>query len=183
MKKLAILVPGAGYHTDKPLLYHASELVAEHDYEFIRLHFDGLPTGIKGDPQKMGQVFEMVVKQGDEQLAGIRFDEYDDVIFISKSVGTCVAVHYNLMHPELKARHVLLTPLMQTVTHGRVEGIAFHGTADDWAPTDELARCCEEYKIPLYNYPDANHSLEVGNVQRDLDILKDVMLKIEEYLN
>ena len=37
--KLAILFPGIGYHTDKPLLYYSKKILKNMDYEIKEIHF------------------------------------------------------------------------------------------------------------------------------------------------
>ena len=87
-------------------------------------------------------------------------------------------------------RQVLYTPLAETfrfpVTSGNADGrtgaIAFHGTADPWAETEEIVRLCEERKIPLFLTRKANHSLECGKVGKDIKTVKKVMKAVEEFL-
>ena len=61
-------------------------------------------------------------------------------------------------------------------------GIVFHGTADDWARTLVIKEECAKRKLPLYLTEKANHSMETGNVFRDLEILKEIMEKAEKYI-
>ena len=43
--KLAILFPGIGYHTDKPLLYYSKKILKNMDYEIKEIHFVGVNAG------------------------------------------------------------------------------------------------------------------------------------------
>ena len=36
-KKIAVLFPGIGYHTDKPLLYYGKKLAGERGYEIVEI--------------------------------------------------------------------------------------------------------------------------------------------------
>ena len=40
--KLAILFPGIGYHTDKPLLYYSKKILKNMNYELKEIHFKNL---------------------------------------------------------------------------------------------------------------------------------------------
>ena len=60
--------------------------------------------------------------------------------------------------------------------------IAFHGTADPWAKTEEITRICEEKGIPLYLTEGANHSLECGKAEKDIKTISDVMRTVESFL-
>lgn len=52
---------------------------------------------------------------------------------------------------------------------------AFCVTADPWADTARITGLCREKDVPLYVYPDANHSLETGDPLRDIEYLSRVM--------
>ena len=56
MSKIAIVFPGIGYHTDKPLLYYGRKLAAELGYRVIEVSYSGFESGIQGDPEKMRRV-------------------------------------------------------------------------------------------------------------------------------
>ena len=84
---------------------------------------------------------------------------------------------------SIKCRMIFYTPLAQTYSYDVEEGIAFIGTKDPWSDVDEVIHASRKQRIPIYVYEDANHSLETGQVIQDLDILKDVMIKTNNYLS
>ena len=43
MKKLAVIFPGVGYHTDKPLLYYSKKLAAESGYMIKEVSYGNFP--------------------------------------------------------------------------------------------------------------------------------------------
>ena len=93
--KIAVFFPGIGYHCDKPLLYYARKLVQEYGYEKIVMQeysYNG--KNIRGDKKKMQEAFECLYAQAEKELEEIAFDEYSEVLFISKSVGTIIASAY-----------------------------------------------------------------------------------------
>ena len=91
-------------------------------------------------------------------------------------------------------RQVLYTPLKETFKFpveagaagasdaGKSRVIAFHGTGDPWAVTDEIVRICEEKGVPLYLTKDANHSLECGKAIKDIKTIRKVMRTVKEFL-
>lgn len=201
MKKLAVLFPGMGYTCMKPLLYYADELCCELGYETIRLDYG---EGISKDKLK---AFSIASERVLPKVLGIPFEEYDDVVFIGKSIGTviagaawekisdgktsckkiygekaaCVTAAVNGSLPKLRC--VFLTPVPETTEHMHGNGIALSGSADPWAPDHEAMRkACEEKAVPFYSFPNANHSLETGDVQRDLDNVKRGMDIIRRYI-
>lgn len=182
-EKIAVFLPGIGYTCDKPLMYYGAKLAAECGYEVVRVPYGNFPPGVKGDAVKMYQCFVSAREQTEDILRGISWEEYDDIVFFSKSVGTVVAVSYAAEH-KIDARHVMYTPLIDTFRFPMDPSvvIAFHGTADPWAQTKELTRICEEREIPLHIVKKANHSLECGILKKDLKTIRDVMKLSAKFL-
>ena len=180
--KLAIVFPGIGYHVDKPLLFHARKLLREHNYEIIDANYSGFPSGIKGNPQKMRDAFDMALIQAEDFLKGIDIGSYNDVIFVSKSIGTAVAAAYAKKH-KIKAKHIYFTPIAETFEFVEPEsGIAFHGTADPWVDTEIVTGKCADFNIPLHITAGANHSLEIGDVLKDIQELYQIIDTIRQYI-
>lgn len=128
--KIAVFFPGIGYHCDKPLLYYARKLVQEYGYEKIVMQeysYNG--KNIRGDKKKMQEAFECLYAQAEKKLEEIAFDEYSEVLFISKSVGTIIASAYAEKY-KIKCCQILYTPLEQTFMFEHDDAIAFIGTAD-----------------------------------------------------
>ena len=187
-KKLAVLFPGLGYHTDKPLLYYSKKLARQEKYEIVEVVYGKMPVNVKGNPQKMKEAFLTALQYAKEQLKSIDFASFEEVLFISKSVGTAVAVAY-AEEKGISAGQILFTPLAETFQVVSDDGqifkraVAFHGTADPWADTKAVRTACEKCGVTLYLTEGANHSMETGNVQTDLLICKDIMEKVSTFLS
>ena len=193
MSKIAVLFPGIGYTCDKPLLYYSAKLAAEKGFEVVRVPYGNFPSNVKGNAEKMYQSFVSAREQSEEILKDVDWSSYDEIVFFSKSVGTVVALSYAAEH-GIDARQVLYTPLKETFKFpveagaadasdaGKSRAIAFHGTGDPWAVTEEIVRICEEKEIPLYLTKDANHSLECGKAIKDIKTIRKVMRTVKEFL-
>lgn len=183
--KIAVLFPGIGYHADKPLLYYAGKLARSLGYEVIPLSYGGFPKKIAGDRQRMEQSFRIALEQAEALLKDTDWERADEILFLSKSIGTVVAGAYAERHLKDRAervRHVLYTPVEATFDHICGQAAAFHGTADPWVTDEIVERRCAELSIALYEYPDANHSLETGNVRTDLGTLRSVMEITDQFI-
>ena len=180
--KLAVLFPGIGYHTDKPLLYYSKKLAREREYENIEIKYGELPSGVKGNPDKMVEAFCKALHYAAEQLTAVKFNTYSEVLFISKSVGTAVAAAYAKQY-NINARQIYYTPVVESFDAIGQEGIVFHGTADPWVETAKIREECERRGLPLYLTENANHSMETGVVERDLEIMQEIMEKTAAYLD
>lgn len=108
--KLAVIFPGIGYHTDKPLLYYAKKLAAQLGYEIKEVPYGGFPKDVKGSEEKMRQAFLSALSQTEHMLEQVNFTEYEELLFISKSVGTAVAAAYAVKH-GLAPAHIYFTPV------------------------------------------------------------------------
>lgn len=180
--KIAVIFPGIGYHTDKPLLYYGKKLAKNFGYEIREVPYKKFKSGIKGDAAKMREAFDSALAQAEEMLADVKWKKAEEIVFISKSIGTVVAAAYAARH-KLTVRHVYYTPLAETFSlAAEGNGIAFHGTADPWATDEDVEDGCRRKRIPLVVIPDANHSLETGDVATDLENLQKVMAETERWL-
>ena len=185
MKKLAVIFPGIGYHADKPLLYYARKLATEAGYEEqIKIEYTSTQKKIRGDKEKMKKAFEELYAQAENSLKDIKWEEYDDILFISKSIGTVIAMTYaSKMHLD-NARQILYTPLAPTFSNVcNTEVISFIGTSDPWSNVPEVIALARNNDIPIHVYDDANHSLETDDTIENLNIIQDVMKKTKIFIN
>lgn len=158
-------------------LYEQAESTLDKTAAFSQQSGDPL---VQTDSFSRQSVFSLT--QADSRLLHSDEDSgCDEILFISKSVGTAIAARYASEH-NIPCRHILYTPLAETFTFHPWNGIAFTGTADPWVTTAVIQQQCQEHQIPLFLYDGANHSLETGDVFRNLDIMKEVMQKTEEFI-
>lgn len=199
--KLAVIFPGIGYTADKPLLYFGRRIAVEYGYEVRIMDYKGFPPKVKGDRNRMEESFFIALRQAEEMLAGVDFTEYDDIVFIGKSIGTIVAAKIAAdaaagtsseaaagTAPESPAkariRQVLYTPLEDTFRFPIGEAIAFTGDDDPWVGKENsrIPALCKERGIPCRLVPHANHSLESKDVFADMKELRKVMKETEAFL-
>lgn len=179
--KIAIFFPGIGYTNDKPLLYYARKLARQYGYEELCIEYHDLPGKVKGDKEKMMMAAHMAYEQAKEVLNGIEWAKYDEAILVGKSIGTVLAAKA-AQEFETDAKLVLYTPVEATFMQEIKEAIAFIGEADPWSTLSEVKRLAKERKVPLHLYPECNHSLECGDMMRDVETLREVMTLTEEYI-
>ena len=180
MKKIACLFPGIGYTCDKPLLYYSWKLLKGMGWEVVPVAYSGFPDKVKGDPEKMRQSAQMALEQAEQILQGIDWNEYQEILLIGKSVGTVVCAAYAKRH-DLRCRQILFTPVEETFRFADSNAIVFHGTSDPWVNTEVVRERCREMGIPLYETEKANHSLETGDVDRDIREIRNVMRTVADY--
>lgn len=179
--KLAVIFPGIGYHVDKPLLYYSTKLAKAYGYEVRQVPYGGFPDKVRGSKEKMQQSFELALQQTRELLQDIQFEEYEKLLFISKSVGTAVSGAY-AKEKGISPDNIFYTPVEETFRFISGKGIVFHGTADPWAQTPVVKENCEKLGLPLCITENANHSLETGDVEKDLKNMQKVMEQTQKYI-
>lgn len=180
--KLAVIFPGIGYHVDKPLLYYAAKVAAEYGWqERINVSYQTSEKNIRGNQKKMEKAFDDIYAQVEEQLRNTDFSQYEEIVFISKSIGTIAATAYARQH-QIRCRNIFYTPLEETFLFAPKNGIAFTGTADPWVHSEKIMELCTVAGIPLEVIENGNHSLETGHTITDLDNLRKIMEKTVAYL-
>ena len=114
-------------------------------------------------------------------MENVPFSEYDDIIFISKSIGTTIACQLEtaLTAEREKSINFLMTPIPSTLRYlSDINGLFFAGTADPYMPESKI-------RAAARNFPDktggifegCNHSLEQKG--DTLGALKNVRLIVE----
>ena len=217
MSKLAVFFPGIGYTADRPLLHFSRRIAAAQGYEIRIMDYKGFPSKVKGDRKRMEESFDIALGQAREMLSGVDLEEYEDILFIGKSIGTIVAAKIASESPaKERIRMILYTPLDDTFTFistpadgnsaslnkspdGRIasldkspdgkiasfgKAIAFTGDDDPWVGREKsrISALCEARGIPCTVIPQANHSLESGDVFSDLKELYRIMETTERFI-
>lgn len=175
MKKLVVIFPGAGYGFTHPLLYYADLLYQAKGYERKYMSYQNICRDTKLTfEEKKTKVREYVF----EQAKWINFKEYQEVIFLSKSIGTEEAgVLAEKM--EIKVTQIFLTPIERTIPYIQDGSKVVIGTADEVYPL--YKRYCDEHNINALYIEEGDHSLEVqGKPYKNIDILKQVMQFVGE---
>ncbi len=169
-KKLCVLFPGIGYHCDKPLLYYTDMLAYSHGYETVRLKYSGFSED--------ADAAHHALWLSGSQLSRVKFAQYSRIVFVGKSIGTAAALAYREKR-GVSADCVLFTPLVQTFDFSAEGSVAFHGTSDRWAPTEDISRLCSEKGVKLFTYEGRDHSLEIDRPIEDISTIADVIAKLE----
>ncbi|MDO4306202.1 MAG: alpha/beta hydrolase [Eubacteriales bacterium] len=174
MKKLAVIFPGVGYTCEKPLLYYTASAAADKEYEIVRLDYGQDIHSFRGrTPLELEPVIGLALKRSLRQLQNIRFQDYERILFISKSIGTVIACEtQKQLALTGKVRHFLLTPIPATLPYlKQAEGVFFSGTADPYIPEKTVRQAARLYPSKTGGiFEGCNHSLErkgdtMGNLQ------------------
>ena len=181
VRAMDVLFPGIGYHIDKPLLYYSAKLARARGCDLLAVQYPALPTGLRGHAEKIEQTVQTALSAAEEQLTTIDWTAYDRVFFLSKSIGTAIAARYAVQH-NIHPRQVYYTPIEQALPYLDPTGIAFHGTANPWARTELITEGCRRLGVPLHLTENADHSMETGDVLRDITILHTILEQTDRWM-
>ena len=183
MSGIVVIFPGIGYNINKPLLYYGRKLAAMAAYDTeVSMEYSYRPGDIFGNQEKISETIRIFTKEAEERLSGIKWEQYDRILFISKSIGTAVAVNYSTTCGIAGVKHILYTPLIQTFDNGIKNARAYIGTADPWSDFNLIRELAGKYNVPLRIYKNCNHSLESSDVIGNIDVLEDIMKDTDEFL-
>ena len=182
-KRFAMVFPGIGYHRDKPLLYYAAKLAKQRGYEIIFIEYRDMPQKIRGNAEMMTIAAELAIAQSRDALQNIPINSATELLLIGKSIGTVAAAQF-AAKCDANIRQVWYTPLEATFAIGsQCPCIAFLGEDDPWSDVEKVKQMAETLRIPMDTYSGCNHSLESGDVLRNLEILQDVMEKTAAFFD
>ncbi len=185
MRKLAVFFPGIGYNAEKPLMYYSRRIAEQFGYECLVLPYRGFPKKVKGDRCKLKKSCEIALVQAEEMIAGIDMTDYEDVLFIGKSIGTVAAADIASKNPAREhIRMVLYTPLEETFACPVRDAVVFTGSADPWVGEEEnqIPSLCRQQEISCFVIEDANHSLETSDPQNDIRNLQTIMERTAAFI-
>lgn len=156
-KKLLVLFPGRNYSCDKPLLYYAAKVFGNRGYDVIRLDYN---FRLKSSKDDIAGLIEEAKEYVIKRLSAVDFGSYEDVVFISKSMGTALAGYAEMCY-RIVARHIYLTPVKEALKYmQRGKCIVVSGKEDRVLDSRRLKIYCVEQDIPLKQFDEIGHSLE-----------------------
>ena len=177
MKKTAVLFPGIGYTCKRPLLHYSAQMAHRHGYHTIMLDYGSdIHSMAARDDDAMIKVSSIVTERILPQLRKESLDKCDDIIFISKSVGTYIAYTCE-KRLDIDVRHFMMTPISPMLELiGNIDGIFISGTSDPLVPPEDVirAKAAHPDKAAMI-CAECDHSMEIkddpiGNIKRLYEI-------------
>lgn len=155
--KLLIEFPGRNYSCDKPILYYAGKIFEKRGYDIVRLEYN---YGLRGDKNDIAGLIEEAKVYIEKALSKIDFDAYEDIVFISKSMGTALAGYFEEFF-KIRVRHIFFTPVQESLSYiKRGKCIVVAGKDDSLLDPRKLKIYCVEQDIALKQFEEVGHSLE-----------------------
>ena len=171
---MIVIFPGAGYGLDSPLLYYADFLYETKGYERVHMDYQSI---ISNRELSLENMLLKIREYVYEQVKDIDFTSYDEIVFLSKSIG---AVEAGMLAEKLGINvvQIFITPVEEAVPYCKTNGYVVIGTRDK--AYQVYKDYCDANGIHALYVDEANHSLEVeGKPYQSIDVLKNVMQFIE----
>lgn len=175
MKRLAVIFPGVEYDTGMPLFYYVKKLLKQREMEIIDISYGKLP---EADKNKM---YDYAMISANAAVNKISFELYDEIFFVSKSLGTAVAGSIQKNLPR-KVHNIFFTPVNESIMFLCEDSVVFTGSEDPMIHISEVAKRHEEIGFELHVAKGADHSLETGDIWKDIAMLKKVQEICDVYI-
>lgn len=186
-RKLAILLPGAGYTVQAPMLHYATGVLINRGFDVLHVNYQyndsfyddfGTEELNKAINYDVNLVLDYILQD----------KSYDDYCLIGKSIGT-MAMRSVLDRDGFKsAKAVWMTPLihrddvLNAMVSSQNNGLCFIGDNDWCYSSERFAKIEENPNITSKLIPNVNHSLEYNeDALSSIDVLKDVIRAIEDF--
>jgi hypothetical protein len=178
---LVVLFPGKKYSCDLPLLYYASMVALKSNHDVLKLEYGYQSARIDIDFNSTN--LDMIVE---ESLSAIKqvAHSYEELIFVSKSLGTLVAGKIAQELGNDTIEHVYLTPLDYTIPYIKIsKGIVIYGTNDSVFSSESADIVNKLSDIKAYPIQGADHALELDRIQDSYDAMGQILLAYQEMFN
>lgn len=166
-KVLAVVFPGQNYSAERPLLEYAGKLAREYGCDLLQLEYGYQSARVAFKREEIDIVAEEC------KIALASLPDYEQLLFISKSMGTIIAGKV-AADPKTgeKVSHLFLTPVPESLPFIRQSsGSVIYGGSDPMFTGQYPAELSTMKQIRVYRIDDANHALEVDSVNESLAVL------------
>ncbi len=162
---IVIAFPGTGYTCKEPLFADCIGAYRARGYSCIELDYSCVPfKQIKTVSEALDKAQALAL----EQIKDVAFVEYEDVVFISKSLGTALAGRL-AQRLDISPRQLFLTPIPELFAHisepARVIGMVT-GTEDRVLDYRTVEKFCAQHGISCMTVSGVGHNLKYEDAEK-----------------
>ncbi|RLQ94596.1 alpha/beta family hydrolase [Falsibacillus albus] len=185
-KIICFMFAGAGYKYDSPLFYYARMVMLQNNIDIVRVHYSYDLHTLKKSNEELAKI---MIDDIDPVVADVlRNGQYNDTIFLGKSIGTLPIANGLMKRDEFsKAIMILFTPLLRSkslfdsILHSQHQGLIVIGDKDLHYNPDQIDRLSDSnLKIEVVQH--ADHSLDIGefDAANSIIVLSKLMERLQE---
>ncbi|MET3696807.1 hypothetical protein SAMN05877753_101618 [Bacillus oleivorans] len=188
-RKLAILLPGAGYNTKMPIFYYTTSLFLELGFDVLLINYDF--SGKEYEKVSNDELFRCVRK---DVLAGYEKvnpgENYQDFVIAGKSLGTiAMATLFDEKKEIGQAKSIWLTPLIHNdyvfnhMSNAKQKSLAVIGTEDFCYREERWTILKQMSNFETLLIDRADHSLDrKGDVLSSIEALKETIEQMRRFV-
>ncbi|PKR76816.1 alpha/beta hydrolase [Halalkalibacillus sediminis] len=184
-KSLAIILPGAGYTSQAPLLHYSTGVFLNKSFDILQVNYNYNHEEYKDFSEISEAIKTDVSKVLDYFLSN---KSYNNFYMIGKSLGT-IAMSSELNKKVFKnAKAIWLTPLIQiedvlnAMVKSENKGLMIIGDKDPCYTEERYLTIEENSNITPMLIPNVNHRLEYDDKPiESIEILKEALKKIDQF--
>ncbi|MCM3127457.1 MULTISPECIES: hypothetical protein [unclassified Paenibacillus] len=186
---LVIFLPGQNYSCELPVLHYAAQSAIEQGLDVLLMEYGFQSARVALEREQRSILEEEILETVQDYSEG-----YDQLVFVSKSLGTLLAGYASQHIEARRISHLYLTPLDGTLDYIlRSSGLVIYGTKDSLFSEESRGKLEAHAadKLEIIKIPDAGHGLEVMDVRKSVEHLSQLvgaytnffdMIKKEAYL-
>jgi hypothetical protein len=186
-KSLAILLPGAGYTVQAPLLHYSTGVFFNKSFDVLQVNYRYNEKFY--DDFTMDELSEAIKYDVNAVLDNVLADKsYDNYYLVAKSLGTLAMSTVLERDGFENTKAIWMTPLIQrddvldAMVRSKNEGLCFIGDKDRCYTEERFTKVVENPNITAKLIPNLNHSLEYDeNVIESIDALRSIIKDIEQF--
>ncbi|MGL4571927.1 MAG: alpha/beta hydrolase [Clostridium sp.] len=178
---LAVITPGIGYTLDRVSLEYSSELCLELGYDVLKIEY-GFQIGRRDFNSE--EEFSIIAEESVALLNSSLNKKYKKIVFIGKSIGTCVQNVLNDRVHGLDIINIYLSPVNKTVEMGiKSNSLVITGSSDPLLTKDNSDKISKLSGISYIRIDGANHALNIeGDAVKSLEVQLSIIKCIKKYL-
>ncbi|MDD5795206.1 MAG: alpha/beta hydrolase [Clostridiales bacterium] len=183
--KLAVLLPGINYSTDRPLIDYSKRLALEMKYDCLAIDYGFQIARKEFDKDKeVNVIIKESIKILNEAIENTS-KKYEEILLIGKSIGTVVQIHIQKeVCKNIKVKNIYLTPIENTFELGlSEESLVITGTNDTWISKETVEKIKNINNIKTLIIQNANHSLNIdGDILKTIEALNVIINEEKQYI-
>lgn len=157
-KSIVVLFPGGNGSSDKPLIHYAKKATLLSGCDVLSLEYGYY----RANKSYKSEFFEQTVKEVNETIQICLANSYENIYFISKSLGTSIAGEISKLIGYDKVNNLFLTPTINTIPHIiNSKCTVIVGTNDNHFPKEHIDKINIYPSVNLQIIDNATHSLEI----------------------
>lgn len=187
-KNIAILLPGAGYTVQAPLLHFSTGVCLNKSVDVLHVNYSY--NNKSYDHLSMDELSEAIKHDVKIVIDKVLDDKsYENYYLIGKSIGT-IAMASELKRDIFKdAKAVWLTPLLrrddifEAMLKGENRGLCFIGDNDHHYIAERYEQVMNNTNIVSRLFPKVDHALQYeGDPVSSIDVLKSIIKELDDFV-